>query len=244
MIFEPAHFCVERIIPQEYLRIAREKAEAENPANASYEEAAAYRPSLWRRNRRVLRVAFLEGQLAVQEKVMMYAHQWSQYANITFLFGNDPNAEIRIAFNPDDGSWSALGTDALVEEYYPKQGPTMNFGWLAPTSSERDYSVVLHEFGHALGMIHEHQSPASRIQWNRGAVIRELSGSPYKWDLKKIENNIFASDQSQTQFTKFDPKSIMIYFIPDRWTLNGVTFNENYVLSETDKQFIRARYPK
>jgi hypothetical protein len=93
----------------------------------------------------------------VQEKVEHYASQRSQYANIRFeFFADDPDAEIRISFQ-QSGSWSAVGTDALVEEYFPKTEPTMNFGWLKPGLAEEEYlGVVLHEFGHALGMIHEH----------------------------------------------------------------------------------------
>ena len=38
----------------------------------------------------------------------------------------------------------------------------MNYGWLEPDTELREYQrVVRHEFGHALGMIHEHQNPAA-----------------------------------------------------------------------------------
>jgi len=44
--------------------------------------------------------------------------------------------------------------------------PTMNFGWLNEDSDEDEYSrVVLHEFGHSLSCIHEHQHPANGIPW-------------------------------------------------------------------------------
>ena len=157
-----------------------------------------------------------------------YAEQWCQYANITFIFDHSPEAEIRISFE-QEGSWSAIGTDALVEEYFPKIGPTMNFGWLMSSSSDTDYSsVVLHEFGHALSMIYEHQSPANGIQWNRQVVINALSGPPNYWDLPTIQFNVFDRyDTMQTQFTQFDPKSIMLYSFPKGWTLNGQEFQEN-----------------
>ncbi|WP_437321271.1 matrixin family metalloprotease [Sorangium sp. So ce385] len=41
----------------------------------------------------------------------------------------------------------------------------MNFGWLTLESTQADVeSVVLHEFGHALGLIHEHQHPENGIK--------------------------------------------------------------------------------
>ena len=50
----------------------------------------------------------------------------------------------------------------------------MNYGWLTPESAQDEVRrVVLHEFGHALGLIHEHQNPkGGGIEWNRDAVQR------------------------------------------------------------------------
>jgi Matrixin len=185
--------CFERIIPSELTKIARQKAIAENPANASRStfEAAVLRSKLWKPGR-TLRVTFLDGHPIVQTKIEYYASLWSQYANITFVFATDPDAEIRISFK-GQGSWSAIGTDALVAEYYPYNSPTMNYGWLTPDSSEKDYSsVVLHEFGHALGMIHEHQNPTNPIQWNEQEVIAALSGPPTS-GTSKLSTLIFLS---------------------------------------------------
>lgn len=44
----------------------------------------------------------------------------------------------------------------------------MNFGWVGGDDSyvtAKERGVILHEFGHALGMLHEHESPA------RGGVL-------------------------------------------------------------------------
>jgi len=55
--------------------------------------------------------------------------------------------------------------------------PTMNLGWVSGDSTEisdDETGVILHEFGHALGMLHEHQSPL------RGEkIIPKESGSSY-----------------------------------------------------------------
>jgi hypothetical protein len=227
-----------------HAKIARQKARDENTSNNTPLEASGYSSKLWKSGR-ILHVTFLEGNPTVQHKVVSYANQWSKYANVTFLFGNHPNAEIRITFQPD-GSWSALGTDALVEERFPKGTPTMNFGWLTLSTPEDEYSaVVLHEFGHALGLIHEHQSPAGSIKWNYETVTNDLSGYPYYWDAAAIQANIFTQyDESQTQYSQFDPKSIMLYPLPQTWTHNTISFPKNTVLSHTDMQFIQKLYPQ
>jgi Matrixin len=239
--------CFDRVVPPELVAVANRKAMEENPANippASPFEAAAVTAKLWRPGR-TLRVRFLDGVPEVQRKVEQYAHRWSEHANIRLAFGSDPDAEIRISFE-QQGSWSALGTDALVEEFFPKDQPTMNYGWLTPESEEAEYSrVVLHEFGHALGLIHEHQNPADGIQWNREVVYRALGGPPNSWDRATADHNVLNKySRTITQFTEFDPRSIMLYSFPKEWTLDGREFGLNSVLSDTDKAFVRARYPQ
>lgn len=244
MATEVQKICFDRIVPPEFTVVARERAIAENPANASPFEAAAVRSKLWKPGRK-LRINFLDGLSEVQGKVRRFAKIWMDHANIEFDFGEYANAEIRISFK-QKGSWSALGTDALVEEYFARDEATMNYGWLHPETHDDEYSsVVLHEFGHALGMIHEHQNPSGGIQWSRAAVIRDLSGYPNYWDQQTIEFNMFERyEVTQTQFTKFDPKSIMLYAFPKEWTLNGMEYPRNTVLSETDMTFISVRYPR
>jgi hypothetical protein len=193
-------------------------------------------------NGQVLRVRFLDGDPTVQAKLQPYAHAWSKYANITFAFGDDPAAEIRISFQYQ-GSWSTIGTDALD---VPDDQPTMNYGWLTPDTEDDEYSrVVIHEFGHALGLIHEHQNPAGGIHWNKPVVYQYYEGPPNNWSKDDVDNNLFATyDKDQTQYTDVDGQSIMMYPIPDGFTTDGFVVGWNRVLSPTDIDFISRMYPK
>jgi hypothetical protein len=51
-------------------------------------------------------------------------------------------------------------------------------GISANTPEEQFRRTVLHEFGHALGLVHEHATPAGGIKWNREQVEREVKGAP------------------------------------------------------------------
>jgi hypothetical protein len=238
--------CIDRVVPEEYRVQAARAAAAENPLNLPRgvpPELALEHRKMWRPGR-ALKVRFLEGERSVQARVRQFAEEWTTHANIRFQFVTTGDAEIRIAFQ-NDGSWSAVGTDALVTEYFQRDEPTMNFGWLTEDGSDVEYSsVVLHEFGHALGCVHEHESPAATIKWNKPVVYRDLAGPPNYWDKATVDRNVFEKySASQTKYTEFDRASIMLYAFPASWTLDGQAYEENTKLSALDTKFIAECYP-
>jgi len=192
----------------------------------------------------VITVSFLDGDPAVHAKVKAVARRWTGpgLARLNLSFRADTtDTDIRISF-AYSGSWSVIGTTC---RQVPAGQPTMNFGWLDPdTPDDEVRRVVLHEFGHALGLIHEHQNPAGGIQWDRDQVIKDLSGPPNNWDLATIEHNMFEpAEADETNFTDVDGDSIMMYPIPATWTTDGFSVGLNTDLSATDKQFIHEQYP-
>jgi serralysin len=208
------------------------------------DKAALVKASQWNSGDTIT-ISFLDGDSDVQRKVKDVALGWTTpgLANLSFDFLNPGNDSlVRISFaNP--GSWSVIGT--TCRQITDQAQPTMNFGWLTPNSTDEEIQrVVLHEFGHAIGLIHEHQNPAGGIQWNRDAVIRDLSGPPNNWALDVIEHNMFEPyAAAETNFTKVDAQSIMMYPIPSSWTLDGFSVGLNDKLSHTDEQFINQQYP-
>ncbi len=247
--------CIDRALPTSSLLHASRAAIAENPDNApvlprgrslpgafinSPVALAALTGKLWQPGR-TLRVHFLDGEPSIQERLEPFAHQWSEHANIKFDFVNDPDAEIRISF-AQRGSWSYIGTDALS---IPKGQPTMNFGWLKRSTTNDEYSrVVIHEFGHALGCIHEHQNPATNVPWNKEAVYEYYAGPPNNWSKSQTDINLFTRYSAMlTQFSAFDRDSIMLYPIPNEFTRGDFEVGWNRVLSAQDKQFVATLYP-
>ena len=246
--------CVDRILSEDQLVKAAKRSVKENPSNVpvfSFRARLGVAPmepsriailtgKKWE-NGRTLRVSFMDGDSAVQSKVEQFARQWSQFANVKFAFGPNSNAEIRVSFK-DRGSWSYIGTDALS---VGKSKPTMNYGWLTPTTSDNEYSrVVLHEFGHALGCIHEHQHPEAGIPWDTETVYRYYMGPPNNWTKEKVDINIFQKYSSGiTNFSEFDRASIMLYAIPNSLTVGDFEVGWNRALSATDKEFMGTMYP-
>lgn len=192
-------------------------------------------------NGTVIRIRFLGGDAQQRAMVKRHALGWIEFANLHFAFGDDRDAPVRIAFE-EGGSWSFIGTDCTRH----KAGPTMNFGWLRRDTSEAAARrVILHEFGHLLGFVHEHQNPARPFRWNREAVYRHYRGAPNHWSPAEVDHNVFRKySRARTQFTDFDPRSIMCYPIPNEFTVGDYEVGLNYDLSEADRRFARMMYPR
>lgn len=223
--------CIDRILPRDMMSFRP-------TASAGGGRMRAISPigKTWM-NGSTLQVRFMGGTATQQNIARVQAGWWSAVANLKFDFNNAPNAEIRISFDPQDGAWSYVGTDCRG---IPLNQATMNLGF-------QDGGTSAHEFGHAIGLAHEHQNPAGGIQWNEQVVIRELAKSPNFWDEATARHNVlFKYKADQVNGTAFDPNSIMLYFFPASWTLNGIATKANDVLSTMDKQFASGAkmYPK
>jgi len=204
--------------------------------------AAVERMKLWDNGRRI-RVKFLDGQADIQNKVAAIGKEWEAIANLKLDFVTSGASEIRISFAEQGFSWSTVGTDALT---VGASKATMNYGWLEPGTALREYQrVVRHEFGHALGMIHEHQNPAAQgvIPWDKPKVYAYYAQQ--NWDKDAVDFNIFGVySEESTNHTSFDPTSIMEYAIPDSLTIGSYAIGWNTEFSATDIEFMKRQYPK
>lgn len=231
MAENPTHYCM--------CVTVGELSAADQAAMKNY-RAAVLKNARWQPGQNI-KIRFLGGDPALRKRVRDVALEWTKIANLNFQFVDAAPTDIRIAFVPGNGSWSTLGSMCRnVQE----PGPTMNYGWLTPQSTDTELRrVVLHEFGHAIGLIHEHQNPKGGIKWNKTAVIHDLSGPPNNWDEAKIEINMFHHyPPGDVVATNVDAKSIMIYPIPKSWTVGGFSAELNTELSDNDKKLIKSVY--
>jgi hypothetical protein len=251
--------CTILTLPREKLAAAAVQAVEINPANEpglrfqSIAFAAEAPPSFalvhsskkWDRDR-TLTVGFLNGSSESARLVQKYAEEWLTASNSTLKFsfvGSASGADIRIRFNAG-GHNSALGTDLLQ---WPKIQPTMNFGWDPATYARQEEvkRVVMHEFGHALGFVHEHQRPDRPLKFNVPVLV-DFFRRTQKWDEGMVRSQILdpVNDTSTANSTEFDPKSIMAYAIPKEALLEGPGIDWNWVLSDLDIKLMTEVYGK
>jgi serralysin len=203
-------------------------------------ELALIKTNMWG-NRKFLTV-FIKPHafnMDLNKLIELYSNTWTPFSGIEFRFVNSLPAQIIVELNANSVHSSLIGRNSLLNS---NRGlTTMKLGIGVTTEEDKIRRPILHEFGHALGCKHEHQSPASSIKWNTLAVYRyfALGG----WDANMVQNNIFNQYSSgEVTNSKFDPSSIMIYPIDISLTLDGFFVNWNTHLSTQDKAFIKKAY--
>jgi hypothetical protein len=152
----------------------------------------------------------------------------------------DPHQDdVRISFDPSDGFWSYIGTQALQ---IPLHKPTMNLGFTRNNMSD-EYMMMKarHEFGHLAGLVHEHQHPdGPQFKASRARDYFARRGIRHDFDHQVLNKHT----GPQYLRREYDPDSVMHYEVPPHITKDGSAVGANAQLSRGDKKMLRELYPK
>lgn len=228
-------------------------------------------------NGRELRVCFYNANPVVATLVRKIASEWNGFSGVTFTFGEDGKwlncldpkvgfPEIRIGFN-ERGYWSYLGSDS--ERYGGERAPSMNFESFNRIYNELKYSVgdvvlrsdsyhkatIRHEFGHALGLLHEHQNVNldcySEIKWSGvGNVYDYFAGPNNFWSKEQVDRNLGFIGATDPDYVAgdADSESIMMYSLPASIFINGAkskcAVSVNREISSGDRRIVAKMYPR
>ena len=200
-------------------------------------------------NSSTLKVAFRGGWSGLAEKVLGYAREWCQHANLKFEQTADfASGHIRVSF-AGPGYSSRLGKQSVDPRVVPLTEPSMLLGFTQGRESDAEIRrLALHEFGHAIGLEHEHMHPKAGIRWNEDALYNYLRPllPPMPREHVLAQVKLVNTGREQWSETAYDVKSIMRYRFPREVFSTGwdPAFDvENMVLSDGDKKCVQEMYP-
>lgn len=178
----------------------------------------------------------------LRQKILAFANRgWGSRANVRFRW-TQGQGQIRIARGPG-GYWSYLGTDNLM---IPANQQTMNLERFTLNTPDSEFlRVVQHEFGHVIGLPHEHMRPEVVEGIDPAAAIAYF-GRTQGWSPDEVRQQVLTPlDPGSLRFlAPADVKSIMCYALPGDIMRNRQPVPGGVDLDEIDLQLAASIYPK
>ncbi|MBC7538719.1 MAG: hypothetical protein H7281_07860 [Bacteriovorax sp.] len=200
----------------------------------------------WEENRTLI-ITFIDGEPETKMEVERFSNEWTKYANINFAFYPTPNdvpknktIDILISFKKT-GNNSSVGRDSLASS--KNNTYSMSLSELDKKFIHLRRSTILHEFGHALGLEHEHQHINRNFKLNEEKAL-EYCRTVYGFDESTCRLNIIQTiSGNDVYMSKYDPLSIMHYSLHPSFLQNQINLSNNISLSLLDKIEIAKVYP-
>lgn len=235
---------IEDLIPGSDLRFPTVAA----PKYGYYEQMgnAKYYNRFWPKGQ-VLTIKFMEGvSELIRKKIRPHINKWRAHVNLDIKYVKDyENAEVRIEVisNKNVPSKTFTGTDAKHFQKNQNMSTMLLTGISNNTPQDIVAFTVLHEFGHALGLVHAHQEPDAKIPWKKADIVyryfrEKFSMSDIETDMNYL--NTYSRDNLVTN--GYTPYSVMHSYIPAELVTDHKERLANSQLSSKDIAIVKQIY--
>lgn len=131
------------------------------------------------------------------------------------------------------------GGAITIDNNYTGGGVTRCLGCKTPSISISSGSkgLVLHEFGHALGMQHEMKNPNLKVTWIESVLVQQYGSQQFV--TSQITSKV---NPSSVNALAFDKNSIMIYNLPAKTNQEGIAMTPSSDYTDLDKQWLIMTY--
>lgn len=168
------------------------------------------------------------------------------YVNLNLVMVDSPD--------PPEGSDHVLVVITNDPKYTRSKcnGVTFGVGTKRPLIvilNDENKRIVIHEFGHVLGLVHEILHPDARGRLDLDALVKvwmkRNPGVDREKAMKRIRyQNARELDETKVGFSSvFDDNSVMLYNYSASVTLDGVELVGGNEFSEGDKAQLKVMYP-
>ncbi len=243
--------CCELCLPPELAAEGMRCAAAENPANVPpaaglgalpVARVAMLTAKYWGpKGLADVGVQFLEQTAqATKTKILAFANKWGQYGNIRYR-ETTQTGDVRLTL-AGGGYASYVGTDNRA---IPSTQPTMWLQGFTASTSDAEYDrVVTHEFGHQVGLIHEHKRPDLVKKLDPQKAIKYYRQTQGWTQQQVIQQVLSPENEAELTSTPVEDTSVMCYTVPGTVTYDGKSIPGGSKITASDGAFVARQYPK
>ena len=217
----------------------------------------------------ILTIEFLDGWTFRDERNLVEeaVRDWTSETNIVPLFVSSDKSDIRVKFDDTKtGDWH-VKTENVGAPLGDRNTHWNSNEYTMYLATDFSYATALHEFGHALGLVHEHLNPKflEYFKWRGDTKLPEFGTTQFYKKIgdstglssnTDIYHNIFAIREVDEERSSFDMASVMTYYISKEFLEvlpntppwieaafeNNRGIPDNAKLSEGDREFIVQCY--
>jgi hypothetical protein len=239
--------CTLRSLPPHQALDAARVARSINPANAPLGvdepgRAALLTQKYWGAAGVDLTVSFVEAvSAALRGRILSHANAWGESADVQFRW-TQQGGQVRVSL-AGRSYWSYLGVDVLS---IPPSEPTMALGGFTSRTPESEFvRVVRHEFGHTLGLVHEHLRRELVARLDRARVIAWGARTQGWSEAVSVAQMLTPVEESALlEPTRTDGDSVMCYAFGGDLAVDGRPITGGTDIDALDRAYVAKLYPK